>query len=173
MLLNGMISGQTFLGDKILEVTRVGPFVPPISFPFGEMLVTEALKADITAAFPDIAFRPTAYGKVTKIEWRSWDLTAEEPAKYPADGEPENYVERGKHNPDIAADMPALWAIDVQPRPELQMEGTQALFHNEIPDSDIFRTFYLLFASERLAKFLLERVGQWVDCTPAEILNAT
>lgn len=172
MLLHGMISGHTFWGDELLAVERVGPFVPPISFPFGEMLVTEALKSEIESAFPDIAFRPTIYGKVTKIDWRSWDLGAKEPERYPAGGEPENYIERRKHAPEIAAEMPALWAVDVVPRPGVQKEGTKALFHSQIPDINLFRTYSLLFASRRLAEFLQDRVGEWVECPPAEIVDA-
>lgn len=173
MLLNGMMSGETFRGDKILEVERVGPFVPPISFPFGEMLVTGSLKSEIESACPDIAFRSTTYGRVTKLDWRSWDMTAEEPERYPAGGEPANYVEGRKHDPDVAAEMPALWAVDVHPRPGVQREGTPALLRNRIPDSDLFRTYYLLFASERLAELLHERVGEWVECPPAEIVDDT
>lgn len=171
MLVNGMLSGHTYWGDETLSVERVGPFVPPISFPFGEALVTEALKSEIAESFPDIAFRQTIYGKVVKLDWRSWDLTAEEPEKYPAGGEPENYVERRKHDPDLAANMPALWALDVQPVPGVQKEGTRSLFRNKIPETDIFRTYTLLFVSERLASLLMAKANDWIDCCPAEIVD--
>lgn len=173
ILLNGMISGHTFGNDRKLEVERVGPFVPPISFPFGEMLVTDALKSEIANVFSDIVFRPTTYGKVTKIDWRAWDLTADEPGKYPAGGEPENYIKSRKHDVEIAADMPVLWAVDVQATAGLQQEGTRALFRDKVPDTDIFRTYLLLFASERFAAFLGDQVGEWVDCHPAEIVDAS
>lgn len=171
VLLNGMISGHTYWGDETLSVERVGPFVPPISFPFGEALVTETLKSEIAAVFPEIAFRRTAYGKVVRVDWRSWDLTAKEPQKYPAGGEPENYIEKRKHDPDLAANMPALWAVDVLPTPGVQKEGTRSLFRNKIPDVDIFRTYTLLFVSGRLAHLLSARADDWVDCCPAEIID--
>ena len=52
--------------------------------------------------------------RIVKLDWRSWDLHASDPARYPADGEPENYVLAQKHNPEVADQLGPIWEVVVE-----------------------------------------------------------
>ncbi|MDD9923798.1 MAG: hypothetical protein OXQ92_16190 [Boseongicola sp.] len=170
MLLNGMMNGHTYFdGTQEYSVERAGPFVPPVMFPHGEFLVTSEAKAQIEkAGFTGLTFAPVTYNKVVSIDWRSWDRSADEPETYPANGEPENYIERRKHNPELEASMPAIF-VAVVPRIEgLQQKGSRAMIRGQAPDADIVRSYSILWVSGRFERFLSGNFGEWIDCVPAD-----
>ncbi len=173
ILLNGMTTRTPGPSEfRELSVERAGPFVPPISFPFGTILVTEEFRAQLKSMeFSGLSFRDVPYSKIVRIDWRSWDLSAEEPQKYPSGGEPENYILRRKHVPSLAASMPKLSALIASPIEGLQKIGTRSIFGDKLPDLDFFQANMLTFVSRRAAQFLNGAAREWIDCAPASIVN--
>ena len=69
-------------------VYRTGSFVPPITVPFGHVLVTDDFRQKLIAeAFSGLSFDPLGYAKVVQIECEQRDANAQEPAFYPDAGE--------------------------------------------------------------------------------------
>ena len=84
--------------------------------------------------FKGIKFADVILDRIVDINWHEWDLSAEDPVRYPAGGEPENYILGRKHNERIAAQMPTLWALDV---PRVANPLALATFDEEGLDADI------------------------------------
>ena len=45
------------------------------------------------------------------MNWHDWDLMAKEPAGYPSENEPENYILGRKHNEEISGQIGDLWEL--------------------------------------------------------------
>src|SRR5215470_6346627 len=111
ILWNGWTEETLKRGQSIILVSRTGPFVPPITLPFGRVLVTDDFREKLsTQAFSGLSFEPVEYQKVVHIAWEQWDANAQEPAFYPDTGEPEDYLFEGAHDGQLAAAMPKLSA---------------------------------------------------------------
>jgi hypothetical protein len=131
------------------------------------------LTEDSAQGFEDQGFRGAELNdctviKIVKINIESWDWDAEEPLRYPAGGEPENYLERRKHATDVAASMPRLFWINA---PEMFSYSPKSLLKDlraSPPDVDAFRTSMDLFVSERLRDWLAERAGKFVSFQSVE-----
>src|SRR5262245_37037098 len=115
-------SGITDEGHRsTITLSRTGPFVPPITLPFGHIIVTEEFRKKIsTANFSGLTFAPVNYGTVVRIGWDGWDWNAADPAFYPDTGEPEDYLNPAAHDAGLAAAMPKLWAWSVAATAGLQ-----------------------------------------------------
>ena len=168
VLWNGWVREVNDHGPRTLMICRTGPFVPPITEPFGEseVIVTDEFRMKLSdAGFSGLAFEPVHYEKVVRIEWDKWDQNAEDPLFYPEDGEPEYYLD-GAHDAQLASTMPKLWAWSVAATPGLQVKGT-GTFHKRLhPGTDVARGGGLLWVNERLKVWLDENAGQWVRCCP-------
>ena len=50
------------------ELERVGPFVPPISFPFGAIIVTDAFKKELeTSGLTGLAYRHVVKTRIVSL----------------------------------------------------------------------------------------------------------
>lgn len=118
ILWSGFTEERQEQGQKVILLSGTGPFVLPITLPFGRALVTDEFRQMLIAQrFSRLSFEPVGYGKVVHVAWEQWDLNAPEPPFYPETGEPEDYLLDGAHDEQLAATMPALWAWSV-PRPD-------------------------------------------------------
>lgn len=117
VLVSGYVSRHEETGELALD--RGGPFVPPISFPYGagfgkRLVVTDAFRRDLEgAAFGPLLFRPVNKNRIVKLafDWQHWDRRAETPRVRPPGGEPDNYILSKPHAPALAAKMPDLWEL--------------------------------------------------------------
>jgi hypothetical protein len=179
ILLSGMASRSA--PEQSLELERTGPFIPPISFPgVSTVVVTEALKRQLErSGLAGLAFRPVVKKRIVRLEWETWDRTAEDPVKYPAGGEPESYILGRKHVPALAEAMGDLWEICLQAR-----AATERVWTGPLPwDVDIFvlrstwdgsdwflaRGVGYVYVSERAKAWLEATVPEWVTFKHARV----
>jgi len=140
-LWNGFTEKSEEGGRPAISVSRTGPFVPPITVPFGRVLVTDDFRQNLLAQrFSGLSFEPVGYRKVVNIAWEHWDANAQEPAFYPETGEPEDYLLQGVHDEVMAATMPRLWAWSVAPTTGLQIQRSNTFRRNLHPGTDVART---------------------------------
>ncbi len=106
ILVSGMSAGRDEFGR--LRIMRTGPWVPPITIVSGvHAVATDTFRELLlTSGLHGFAFQPVDKVRVVRLDWRRWDLTAAEPARYPAGGEPESYIEKRKHEPELAVIRP-------------------------------------------------------------------
>ncbi len=113
VLISGYCRRETADGPLLIE--RTGPYLPPISFPFGDdltIVVSDEFKKRMEAScIRDLRFKPAILNKVVKLNWHEWPLNAAEPKKYPKDGEPEYYLWEQKHSQRTAKKMNPVWEV--------------------------------------------------------------
>ena len=156
MLFAGMLDHRD--SDGHVGVERAGPFVPPIYVGTRNILIATNETRDFLerAALTGFDFRPTVMKRIVRLDWRHWDFGAEDPERYPAGCEPENYVLGRKHNPNLAEEMAPLW--------EVHVEGVLS----DGIDADLVRSLateysgYLL-ASPRAHELLSAEYGEWLS----------
>lgn len=96
-----------------LPLLRVGPFVPPIAVAgVSDVVVTDDFRQRLAkSGLRGFEFTEVWKKRIVKLDWRSWDLDADEPARYPAGGEPENYILGRRHDPATADAIGAIWEM--------------------------------------------------------------
>jgi hypothetical protein len=157
-----LVSGLTARpeSDGRVPVERTGPFVPPITIAgISDLLVTDAFREALAGSgLRGFSYREAAVKRVVSLDWQAWDLNAAEPEKYPAGGEPENYVLRRKHNPAAASAVGRLWEVVMDQKPEDQGEA------------DLVRSaptrFSRVLASDAAKAWLTDAAGDWLLFEP-------
>jgi hypothetical protein len=171
-----------------LLVERAGPFAPPMIFTIESLvgfkvLVTQSLREKLEAAnFGDLTFKPTIKKHIVSIPWETWDREARLPwdanarvqGEPPEEGEPSNYVTRGKHSPEAASKMEEIWEL-VAPDLPFEIERSERVrafhkrWHVTAPKGEhrgLFRPpgdGHILFVDEAGRRWF-EREGQgWID----------
>ena len=117
-----LISGMTSQPrkDGLFQLERTGPFVPPISMPFGAIVVTDVFRTQLEkSALTGFTFRPIIKSRIVHLEWQNWDRKAEDPEEYPATGEPEDYILGQPHSPGIADQIGNLWELYLEEHAEI------------------------------------------------------
>jgi hypothetical protein len=156
MLVTGMAERDA---DGIVAIERVGPFVPPVAL-YGLwdiLVVTDGFRRQIEGSgLTGFSFAETRKKRIVRIDWRSWDLSAEDPEKYPAGGEPESYILGRKHNPQVAAELGPLWEVAI---------------HGSVEDStdDFARAKgwrRQIVVSDLAKDWLASEVGEWLSFEP-------
>lgn len=164
ILWNGLANERREDGKINVVVSRSGPFVPPITRPSGRILVTDEFRQKLSAEqFSGLSFAPVTYSKVVRIAWEEWDAKAQEPAVYPATGEPESYLLAGAHDERLLATMPTLWAWAVAATEDLQVPGSRTFLQALHPGTDVARDGRVFWVSERMKHWLAESAGQWLS----------
>jgi len=147
-----------------VKLSRSGPYVPPLTLPFGEIVVVDSLRRALEAGrFTGFEFSEAQYENVVRIDWQAWDASSLEPPRYPETGEPEDYILKGSHDPSLLRDMPRLWALDVQPTLGLQVHGSSTFRLNRHPGTDIAREHSIFWVSGRLKDAMERSAGGWIN----------
>ena len=73
--MHGMASHTKGLYVGPIEISRTGPYVPPITFPgIGDVIVTDEFKRRIeTSDLKGFSFRPVLKKRIVNLEWHKWD----------------------------------------------------------------------------------------------------
>lgn len=99
--------------EGVLRLERTGPYIPPISFPGpGVVVVTATLRELLDASgLTGFTYAPVQKARIVRLDWHLWDRSAKEPAEYPENGEPEEYILDRKHCRETAAALGELWEL--------------------------------------------------------------
>lgn len=163
-LWNGLVDVPEIRSKRsVAELSRTGPFVPPITHPSGQVIVDDNLRqllenSDLTG----FGFMPVRFDKLVRIDWHKWDSNSDEPRFYPDTGEPEDYILSGEHDASLEQEMPVLWALDVPSTNGLQVEGSFTFRANAHPGTDISREYYQFWVTSRMKDVLEGSAGDWV-----------
>lgn len=174
ILAHGMVAGTSDDGALILE--RTGPFVPHWSMPSWSYVVVTAefLQKVQNSGLTGYDVMPVIKKKVTKIDWRNWEPYGPKEFKYPAGGEPENYIERRKHSPETAEAIGELWHLRFKPGiGRVDDLGIHRLSGKTWNGADFFtedeRSMHL-FVSQRGHDWLMQHVPEWVSFLELEVM---
>lgn len=133
ILRHGMSSHLEESPDGLLQLERTGPYVPPISFPGFEIVVTDGCRRQLEASgLTGIGFKPVYKVRIVDLPWHTWDLTADEPAEYPESGEPEDYLLEREHSARLADAMGPLWQLVVTEAAETVRESAEDRWNDGI-----------------------------------------
>ena len=118
VLISGFLWGH--FGPHQKHIVRTGPFVPPVTFPSGHCVVTDAVRLELEASpLVGLQFVETFTKKVVASDWPSWDRSAElDYSKFPEDidvFQPEDLILVPRHRPTLASQMPRLWFVKGTP----------------------------------------------------------
>lgn len=167
--------------DQTLGVSRVGPFVPPISFPSGMgVLVTAPFRAMLEeSGLGGARFLTVKKHKVVRLDWSGWDRTATMPQRLPPGGEPENYILSGRHNPDTSAELGRLF--ELRPTRRLRfvdcgserkwgsewriLRPSRSDWHGE--DFFLGERGYVVYVTARCSQWIKTHATGWVKLEPA------
>jgi hypothetical protein len=170
ILVSGMCHRDRY-GQLVIE--RTAPFVPPITGSgISILVVTDAFRHDLEGSgLRGFAFEPVVKKRIVRLDWRAWDLDADEPKRYPAGDEPEDYVLGRQHDQALAEEIGDLWGIVVRSsavsgREEgiAHREDGPWLFEDSIPKDDLYMAEGVgwIFASPAAKTWLEDRASQWL-----------
>jgi hypothetical protein len=157
--------------DGSLLLLRTGPFVPPISEPNFTVVVKDSVRLAMQSEnLTGFVFAPVVKHRIVHLDWRRWDLAAEEPPEFPETGEPEDYILRGAHSAATGVEMGDLWELRPPPIPGLQISGGSNYDPAKYNGQDICKMQRLgghIYVSQRLRDWLMEKNSEWVTFQPA------
>jgi hypothetical protein len=173
ILRHGMSSHLSRSPEGLIQLERTAPFIPPISFPGFEIVVTDEFRARLTAsALTGCEFEAVHKARIVKLPWHTWDLQAEEPAEFPESGEPEDYLLEREHSATLAAALGPLWRLVLAEAADIERESTEDRWNDRIylitstwTGADLFlaRSVRYVFVSDAAQAWLTKEVGEHVS----------
>jgi hypothetical protein len=154
ILISGLVGRDEESG--LLVIHRTAPFVPPISVAglHSPVVVTDSFRRELAASgLTGFGFQPVVKQRIVRLAWERWDRGATEPAEYPAEGEPENYVLGRQHDPELAEAIGPLWELLVE------SEDVALGQPDFLRDTRYFSSVYVSPAAQQ---WLAARVGEWL-----------
>ena len=123
MLVHGMTNHLPRQAGE-LQLERVAPYIPPISFPgVSDVVLTDTTKNKLAVLLPELTFKPVRKTRIVRLNWTEWDATASDPSVYPESGEPEDYILAQPHDEVLARELGPLWELAAEIDPEIQANG--------------------------------------------------
>ena len=162
-----------------LRLERTGPFVPPISFPHGSIVVTSEFQKTLDKSdFGPFQYMPVEKAHVRDLRWEHLDRTALPPSISDA-GDPEYLILGGPHSPKAASMMGDLFEVKLKAGAKVTSEKIResrrikyisrvdpeswdgsSLFH---PEGKLLR-----IATEEFALWLGRQAPQWFSTEPCQ-----
>ncbi|BDG05024.1 hypothetical protein [Anaeromyxobacter oryzae] len=169
ILVHGM-SGHLGRSGGRIQLERTGPFIPPVTLPgLGDVIVTDKVRRALGREVPGLVFRPVEKARIVRLDWHTWDRTADEPPQYPQTGEPEDYILERQHDAAIAEQLGPLWELVPAVVPSIQVEGGR--FNDAVYDGEDFvradPRAGVNFVSARLMKAMSAVAAGWITFRPA------
>ena len=157
--------------NQLIQLERVGPSIPPITFPgAGDIVVTENFRAMLqVSGLTGFTFRPVIKRHIVELDWESWDFAAEEPDHYPESGEPEDYILEGEHSPEASAALGSLSELVLHKGMDVERNGTKVRLLAETWDgTDFFqaKTTRINCVSQRARAWLERNFADYVAFKP-------
>jgi hypothetical protein len=110
--------------NKLLQLERLGPFVPRAFFPgISDVLLTNELKDELSLAIPNLNFKPVSKTLIVRLHWHEWPASNDEPLHYPEGGDPESYVLGQPHDAALSESLGPIWELWPEIDPEIQGPG--------------------------------------------------
>jgi hypothetical protein len=123
LLAHGMTSHLPRTPDGRLRLERTAPFVPEVFGSASALLVSAAMRDRIErAGLAGASFREVEKARIVRYHWEHWDRAAPEPAEYPEEGEPENYILGRRHDAALSASMTPLFELVASGRCVVEVE---------------------------------------------------
>lgn len=140
-----------FSGELLVE--RMGPSIPPMTFPSGiGPVVTDDLKTRLeSSGLTGLDYLPVIKKQVVQSRYDQWDRAAPQPKRLPRGGRPENYILTRPHSAEAAEEMGPLWELRLgsEPGDLYRPDGAQDVI-----------------ASQRAKDFLEPLAGEFVSFEP-------
>ncbi|QOV90351.1 hypothetical protein [Humisphaera borealis] len=162
-----------------LELSRAGPFVPPLCTNAGGaiVLVSDTIKSLIERDKPfPMSFRNTSYEHVYDIPWHTWDMRLQLPPVVPESGEPDDYFSDALDlAPSAIEDMEATWEL-VPPMIPLNIVGRTADGELAWGGPHDYRGVFVeaeeflgVYCDDKARAWLAKNVGPWVEFEAVEV----
>jgi hypothetical protein len=154
ILVSGLVDRDETSGLLLIE--RTGPFVPPISIGglHSPVVVTDSFRRELEGSgLTGFGFQPAVKQRIVRLAWERWDRSAAEPAEYPAEGEPENYVLGRQHDPELAEAIGPLWELLAE------LEDVASGQPDFLRDTQYFSSVHVSAAAY---EWLATRAGEWL-----------
>ncbi len=148
-------------------LSRTAPFCPEISRSQYDrerpvILVREHVKEIMEKCFSDLNFARIYKERIVKLDWQTWDLSADEPKIYPSgDMDAEEYITRRKHNEVLSQELGNLYALVPEKEGYAyydEKEHQDKLVKSTLSAKDIFIVDSLknqeIYVSEKMKLFL-------------------
>jgi hypothetical protein len=178
---NVLYHGQGRRGeDGLIELSRTGPFVPPLTFPYSYIpVVTTAFRAALEqSGLSGVDFQPVRKKHIVRYQWHLWDQKARNPQQYPANGEPEEYISERHHDEETARALGDLWELHPPAHAEVSQSPRDHLMYlveATKGSSDFFRASFngkpqnAIYVTEAAKKWLMKHAGEVVKFEKARI----
>jgi hypothetical protein len=172
ILAHGMSRNLSRVGG-IMQLQRVGPFVPPVTMPgLGDMVVIDEVRHDIEASgLSGASFASVNKARVVRMDWQNWDSSLPSPPVLPDTNDPEDYILRRPDDRNAADAMGSLWELvagSIGSGTVTVIQRHPRVRRIEITISaaplDFFRVTgpQFLFVSERARDFLEQRASTYI-----------
>ena len=151
-----------------LQLERTGPFMPPITFPgIGHIVVSDLTRRALgSSGLTGCSFAPAIKRHIAHLDWSAWPTDTPLPPELPIEGDPENYILERPHDPICAEALGDVWEVQLEPHSEtVRVLDAPAIVANTWDGTDLFhpRGTRICAASERAARWLVERYPQWIE----------
>jgi hypothetical protein len=172
ILRHGMSSHLGRSSEGLVQLESTAPFVPPITFPGFEIVVTDEFRGKLaTSTLSGFGFEAVHKARIVDLRWHTWDPDTEEPTEFPASGEPEDYILEREHSLALAAAMGPMWRLLLPEAADIEREPTEEWWNDRIylvtqswSGADIFyaRGVRYVFVSDQAQAWLAKEAGDHV-----------
>ncbi len=148
-------------------LSRTAPFCPGICRSQYDrehpvIIVREYVKEVMEKCFSDLNFAKIYKERIVKLDWQTWDLSADEPKIYPSgDMDAEEYITRRKHHEVLSQALGNLYALVPEKEGYAyydEKEHMEKLVRSTLSAKDIFVVDSLknreIYVSEKMKLFL-------------------
>jgi hypothetical protein len=166
--------------DGLIQLERTGPFNPPITLPgLGDVVVTSGMRHEFEASdFSRLTLAPVLKARIVEYPWERWDRTSREPAEYPENGEPANYILARPHSPSTADQLGDLREVLMPEDAEVEsVRLGRGAWEYRVDRSTWRGTHFFrakgkrhIIATEEAKSWLEARAGEWLDFEEAHVV---
>ncbi len=181
ILTHGMSAHRQRLGG-IIQLERSGPFIPLITFPASDVVVTDSFRGELErSGLSGASFQRIDKAHIVRIDWELWDRSLQMPPRVPPSAAREDYVLAAPHDPSAALQLGALWEILASVNgsgrrdrgsPKQSPKTSLLLESRDTPDFFRVKGPRYLFVTERARQWLETTAADWVAFEECEATYA-